>query len=247
MSRPFLLWKDSELAAAQDIVAARLHEWCALEFPGLAARASLARAPGPASVPGPWHPAGLALQVRITPDALQQLARHWAQAAGDASEAWRHPLVENWMHSGLRQLADALFPPGAAAETVPVEALFAKGSGALLAEIDIAGIALSLTVGRTRVAALMPPRTRAPTAGALRARSEAVARAPTRIHAAFDAAHVALGRLAQLHVSNVLVLDHGVMDPVGLLDGAGARLGSARVGRHAGRRALRIETRCPAP
>ncbi|MGC3963602.1 MAG: FliM/FliN family flagellar motor C-terminal domain-containing protein [Rhodocyclaceae bacterium] len=144
-------------------------------------------------------------------------------------------VVQAWSDLLIRLGGGAFVQPSASSAVSPMSTLSAPFSGAAMLYLDLSGVPLVLALNGSAVLNLAPRRDsieQVPTV-AMIAPSEALKRLGVLIECSFAPTEVALGTLNSLTVGDVLVLEHGLHEPLHVNTREGSPVCRAYLGRHA--------------
>lgn len=151
--------------------------------------------------------------------------------------------LRNWGYLALTGLLQGCSNVRGALQTLPgIDAtLFRTGSGAVVAEIDVAGISLLIVLDAATIEGLLPSTQARPIArGGLSRRGVLLSDVSVRLEACLSPTSIEVGDLSSLQVGDTLQLDHLTASPVLLFSDGGVELGRAHLGRRGASRAVRL-------
>ena len=118
--------------------------------------------------------------------------------------------------------------------------LFQAGSGAVVAEVSVAGVPIFVVLDAVTVDSLAPGKAAQPAKGGLSRRGALLSETSVRLEACLIPTSIEVGDLSSLQVGDTLQLDHPTASPIFVFSEGGVELGRAHLGRRESSRAVRL-------
>lgn len=243
--RPFRLISPSRMAQVEERVSRAAEAWCKDWMPAPAALLVRCRAADTAAAKNGyfWFHCGelsggpsLGIDDMSLSKLVELLSSSRIKGAPPSS-------LRSWGYLALAGLLQSCTNVRGALQALPdIDAtLFRTGSGAVVAEIDFAGISLLIVLDAAAVDGLLPSaQVRPIDKGGLSRRGALLSEVGVHLEVCLSPTSIEVGDLSSLQVGDTLQLDHRTASPVLLFSDGGVELGRAHLGRRGASRAVRL-------